>query len=965
MRYLYPFEPRIDLFVQGRIAREDAKRQERTAKEILQRLVSQPGVILADEVGMGKTFVALAVAVSVALRSRGRRPVVVMVPPSLKEKWPRDFELFLEKCIAPELRARLKWGRAERAVEFLKLLDDPPSRKKSILFVTHGAMSRGLSDGWVKLALIYQALRGRWDVAQQRRTISRFVGDLLHMKWVDRRAGCDVWEKLLARHPSTWLNVLHRWGVDPENDDNPDTDDDPVPSAVLDILPQMNLSSVYDCLQKVPKRKSKNTKQRIEAARKRLNAELRSVWKESVSSLKLKLPLLVLDEAHHLKNAQTRLASLFHVSDAEDDANEIHRGPLGGVFERMLFLTATPFQLGHHELCSVLDRFDGVCWKGKLAPKTEREGYIRQRHELREALDRAQQTALTLDHVWGRLKTEDLQVNGLDFSNSEAWWSAVRRADELAPAVTAVKRSYDSTRKAMIAAQDKLSPWVIRHLKPRSLPEPFAQTARRMRIVGKAINADEANGETDGLDVARRAILPFLLAARATTHAPKSRPVFAEGLASSYEAFLHTRLQRLGADGESATDYDDDPLAAGSGVSDAARWYLDHLDRAVPKGDVAASSSHPKVHATTQRALKLWRTGEKVVVFCHYIRTGRVLRQTISEAINRDILQAATKRLDCEPSEAADVLFKLGERFFDRESPLRRACDRQVDELLRPVKVLAKDREAIVEVVRRSLRTPSFLVRFFPIEDTELREEAFSQALAKCDASGMTLRNMLERFFDFLANRCGAEDRAHYIDAMSRIQTGAYRGAEAIEAYDPSELDGEQSDRLNPTVRLVNGSTKSETRQRLMLAFNTPFFPEVLIASAVMAEGVDLHLNCRYMVHHDLCWNPSTLEQRTGRIDRIGAKAEQAGKSIGVYLPYIAATQDEKIYRVVMDRERWFNVLMGEEYQTDAQTTDKLADRVAFPESAARELAFRLEVAERHGAELSESMATLSAGLEG
>ena len=129
-----------------------------------------------------------------------------------------------------------------------------------------------------------------------------------------------------------------------------------------------------------------------------------------------------------------------------------------------------------------------------------------------------------------------------------------------------------------------------------------------------------------------------------------------------------------------------------------------------------------------------------------------------------------------------------------------------------------------------------------------------------------------------------------------------------------------------------------------MLTFNTPFYPEVLIASSVMAEGVDLHLNCRYVIHHDLCWNPSTLEQRTGRIDRIGAKAERCGQPIHVYLPYVAETQDEKMYRVVMDRERWFSVVMGEKFKVDARTTERLADRVPFPESAASQLAFRLQV---------------------
>lgn len=57
-------------------------------------------------------------------------------------------------------------------------------------------------------------------------------------------------------------------------------------------------------------------------------------------------------------------------------------------------------------------------------------------------------------------------------------------------------------------------------------------------------------------------------------------------------------------------------------------------------------------------------------------------------------------------------------------------------------------------------------------------------------------------------------------------------------------------------VRLDNGLTKQEMRQRLMLTFNTPFYPEILVASMIMAESVDLHLNYRHVIQHDLCWNP-------------------------------------------------------------------------------------------------------------
>jgi hypothetical protein len=57
-------------------------------------------------------------------------------------------------------------------------------------------------------------------------------------------------------------------------------------------------------------------------------------------------------------------------------------------------------------------------------------------------------------------------------------------------------------------------------------------------------------------------------------------------------------------------------------------------------------------------------------------------------------------------------------------------------------------------------------------------------------------------------------------------------------------------------------------------------------------EGVDLQRFCRHVIHHDLDWNPSSIEQRTGRIDRLGCKAE--GRSpILVYLPYLAGTADD------------------------------------------------------------------------
>lgn len=184
-------------------------------------------------------------------------------------------------------------------------------------------------------------------------------------------------------------------------------------------------------------------------------------------------------------------------------------------------------------------------------------------------------------------------------------------------------------------------------------------------------------------------------------------------------------------------------------------------------------------------------------------------------------------------------------------------------------------------------------------------------------------------------------ERGELFEALDSLQTGEIfaRAAEKDDAEeDPSRGP------LLPNVRLANGAVKSESRRRMMLCFNTVFFPEILVASSVMAEGVDLHLNCRHVIHHDLDWNPSILEQRTGRLDRIGSKAEAVKQPIVVYEPFLEGTQDEKMFRVVKDRERWFNVVMGQQLELDEWSTERLASRVPLPEAIASRLTIKLDL---------------------
>jgi superfamily II DNA/RNA helicase len=250
-----------------------------------------------------------------------------------------------------------------------------------------------------------------------------------------------------------------------------------------------------------------------------------------------------------------------------------------------------------------------------------------------------------------------------------------------------------------------------------------------------------------------------------------------------------------------------------------------------------------------------------------------------------------------------------------------------------------EDRESLVAIVVRFMRTASFLVRYVDISERTSADDLIA-ALDRPDQSGATLAARIESLVALLRRQV-PEERNELFRALTHIQTGEITST--AEHFDASER-AFRREALLPNVRLANGGVKQETRRRLMLAFNTPFFPEVLVASSVMAEGVDLHLDCRHVIHHDLDWNPSVVEQRTGRLDRIGSKAESVGKPVVIYEPYLAGTHDEKMYRVMKDREAWFGIVMGNESISAESATERAASQPSLPVALAGELSVDLSV---------------------
>ena len=89
-----------DINLGAKITQQDAERQEKTVSRLLSLLETEPGVILADEVGMGKTFVALATALTYITNANRHKRILILTPSKeLKDKWDKDIDTFRISCI--------------------------------------------------------------------------------------------------------------------------------------------------------------------------------------------------------------------------------------------------------------------------------------------------------------------------------------------------------------------------------------------------------------------------------------------------------------------------------------------------------------------------------------------------------------------------------------------------------------------------------------------------------------------------------------------------------------------------------------------------------------------------------------------------------------------------------------------------------------------------------------------------
>lgn len=109
-----------------------------------------------------------------------------------------------------------------------------------------------------------------------------------------------------------------------------------------------------------------------------------------------------------------------------------------------------------------------------------------------------------------------------------------------------------------------------------------------------------------------------------------------------------------------------------------------------------------------------------------------------------------------------------------------------------------------------------------------------------------------------------ANDDSRRLDDISDTKLGASGESLSIRRMLGQALVGQ-----SPAVA-ATGESDGQRRQRITQQFRMPGMPWVIVATNVFEEGVDLHTYCKTVVHHGISHTASSVEQRTGRVDRIG-----------------------------------------------------------------------------------------------
>jgi SNF2 family DNA or RNA helicase len=163
-------------------------------------------------------------------------------------------------------------------------------------------------------------------------------------------------------------------------------------------------------------------------------------------------------------------------------------------------------------------------------------------------------------------------------------------------------------------------------------------------------------------------------------------------------------------------------------------------------------------------------------------------------------------------------------------------------------------------------------------------------------------RSLLLELADRAASARSAKE-LHLVDVLGQL------GQEPVLIF---TLRLETAARLRETISALGrsaecyvGALSRVEREELVGRFNGGTL-QTLIATDAGAEGLNLHQRCHVVVNADLHWNPMRIEQRIGRVHRLGQSHE-----VQVYNFVLKDTIDDYVLRLLYEKINLFTMTIG------------------------------------------------------
>ena len=187
-------------------------------------------------------------------------------------------------------------------------------------------------------------------------------------------------------------------------------------------------------------------------------------------------------------------------------------------------------------------------------------------------------------------------------------------------------------------------------------------------------------------------------------------------------------------------------------------------------------------------------------------------------------------------------------------------------------------------------------------------EDVVAQGATAAEFSARELV-LLNNAIDALDNVGETDSKSRvFVDELAKLFDGEYPDEKVLVFTQFRETQSHLEGLLKKrgwSVNVFHGGMNPREKDAAIQRFKTNGGPQILISTEAGGEGRNLQF-CHLLVNYDLPWNPMKVEQRIGRIDRIGQD-----KPILIFNLWVKDTVEERVLDVLENRIRMFEETVG------------------------------------------------------